>query len=276
MKNLTNSTSYQNHVCTLCNDTGIITELEWIESDLVDKHGKPIMVERIKVDPNTGYPPLCECHKRKIFEKYNASAGMKPNERTRYFKSATIDDENRHAFMQGKNFIDHIHHHKEQGSWLYIYGDEQRACRHGKSAFGTGKSYLTHCIGNELTLLGEKSIYVTEDKLFEEIKQTYRKDSEESESAVLYRYQNVPILLIDDLFKSKTSDWSEDKLFHLLNNRMKPGMVTIINSNYAPNRLTEQMPKTGGAISSRILGQSILIEMIGRDRRRPSRKDESA
>jgi DNA replication protein DnaC len=113
-----------------------------------------------------------------------------------------------------------------------------------------------------------KAIYVTEDKLFEEIKETYNRKSDETEREVLWKYENVPILLIDDLFKSMTTDWTEDKLFHLLNNRMQPGKVTIINSNYAPNRIEITMPKNGKAIASRILGQAILIEMIGRDRRR--------
>lgn len=238
---------------------------------MLDSNGRPIYVQKIRVDPATGYPPLCECHKKKVFEKYTATAGMKENEKERRFATAERDEENRQSFSQAEKFVEHIDHHKKKGSWLYIYGDPQRARDKGMSAFGTGKSFLTHCIGNELTVRGERAIYVTEDKLFEQIKETYQKGSEESESDVLYRYQRIPILLIDDLFKSKTTEWAEDKIFHLLNNRMEPGLVTIINSNYAPNRLEGPMPKNGGAITSRILGQAILIEMIGRDRRRPQR-----
>src|SRR5574341_290415 len=158
------------------------------------------------------------------------------------------------------------------GTWLYLYGDDERAKLAGKAAFGTGKSHLTHCIGNYLTQNKYKAIYTTEDKLFEEIKATYNRDAEESETEVLWKYENVPILLIDDLFKSKTTDWTEDKLFHLLDKRICPGKVTIINSNYAPNRIELTMPKNGKAISSRIIGQAVMIEMIGKDRRRAQAK----
>lgn len=193
---------------------------------------------------------------------------MKPNERERTFETAVIDEENKQYFVQAQNFVSHIDAHLQAGTWLYIYGDEHRAKQRGVSAYGTGKSYLTHCIGNALTIMRKKAIYVTEDQLFREIKSTYRKNSEESEADVLYRYHNVPILLIDDLFKSQYKDWAEDIMFHLLNNRYCPGKVTIINSNYAPNRIEIAMERTGNAVASRILGQAVLMEMIGSDRRR--------
>lgn len=193
---------------------------------------------------------------------------MKPNERERTFETAIIDNENKAWYIQCRKFVENIESHMQMGSWLYLTGDDERAKRESKSAFGTGKSYLTHCIGNYLTQKKYKAIYVTEDKLFEEIKNTYNKGSEETESEVMFRYQNVPILLIDDLFKSKTTEWTEDKLFHLLNNRQVPGKVTIINSNYATNRIELTLPRNGRAIASRIVGQAIMIEMIGTDRRR--------
>ncbi|MCM3273686.1 DnaA ATPase domain-containing protein [Paenibacillus elgii] len=231
-----------------------------------DKSGNVILREVLKVDAN-GHPPLCDCYTAQLFENYNASSGMKPNERERFFETAIIDNENRLHFSQAQNFVKNIGAHLKVGTWLYIYGDETRAARRGVSAYGTGKSYLTHCIGNELTKLKQRAIYVTENELFQEIKNTYRKDANESEADVLNRFYNVPILLIDDLFKSQYKDWAEDRMFHLLENRYCPGRVTIINSNYAPNRVYMAMERNGNAVTSRILGQAALIEMIGTDRR---------
>lgn len=254
--------------CHKCNDTGTINEQELVDGDTLLPNGEYMKVWRVKIDPMTGNPPLCECQKSKIFEKYNASAGLKPNEKAHTFDTAEIDNENRDFFLQCRRFIENIEFHLQNGSWLYICGDDERAKKLGKSAFGTGKSYVTHCMANLLTDMRQRAIYITEDKLFEEIKDTYNRDSDETEKQVMFRYENVPILLIDDLFKSKTTDWTEDKLFHLLNNRLQTGKVTIINSNYAPNRIEVTMPKNGKAIASRILGQAVLIEMIGKDRRR--------
>lgn len=266
MSSNSNRTLYQ---CEICQDTGTINEYVKIDSGYRDKEGGIIYFDALKVDAK-GNLPLCECYQEKIFAKYNATAGMKPNEQLRTFEGeeTVIDEENKFAYVQARNFVKHIEEHLKEGTWLYIHGDPFRAREKGTSGSGTGKSYLTHCIGNKLTEMKQRAIYVTEDKLFEEIRATYNKNSDETESQVMYKYQNVPILLIDDLFKSKITEWVEDKLFHLLNNRLRPGMVTIINSNFAPNRIEEQMPKNGVFVQSRIIGQAVLLEMIGKDRRR--------
>lgn len=273
-----NSTNYSQSAVSkcpygLCDGDGTVNTFRWVEDEKYRYNGKIIPHQIAVVE-------TCQCHKDRIFEKYNASSGMKPDERIRTFDNAVIDEENRTIIAQCRRFLEHIDDHLKAGTWLYICGDDDRAKKVGKSAFGTGKSYITHCMGNYLTQHRYKAIYTTEDKLFEEIKGTYSKDSEETETQVLWRYENVPILLIDDLFKTKTTDWTEDKLFHLLDKRVCPGKVTIINSNFAPNRIELTMPKNGAAIASRIIGQSILIEMIGRDRRRDQalkrRREEGA
>lgn len=250
-----------NDGCEKCDYTGTINTFRWVEDENYMYNGVPMRNQVATTE-------LCECQKSRIFEKYNASAGMKPEERLRTFEGAVIDDENRDAFAKVQEYVANIDEHLKMGNWLYIFGDEDRAKKAEKSAWGTGKSYLTHCIGNKLTELRHRSIYTTEDKLYSDIKATYNKNSDETESEVMWRYENVPILLIDDMFKSKVTDWVEDKAFHLLNNRLTPGKVTIINSNYAPNRINIVLPKNGPAIASRVIGQSIFIEMIGKDRRR--------
>jgi DNA replication protein DnaC len=256
-----NSKNSNEPLCKICNDSGTINVIRRVQPE-----GYPFPVD---MTDNI----LCECHKKKLFDKYNASLGMKPHERLRTFQDADLDGDNKLIFNQLQKFVMDIQYHINTGTWLYIFGDEDRAKKESKSAFGTGKSHLTHCIGNYLTENQIQAIYITEDKLFEEIKATYSRNADETESQVMYRFENVPVLLIDDLFKSKTTDWTEDKVFHLLNNRQVPGKVTIINSNYAPNRIHLTMPKNGGAISSRILESAIMIEMIGKDRRRAKAKE---
>lgn len=203
-----------------------------------------------------------------MFEKYNASAGMKQEERGRTFETAEIDEDNRPHYEIAKDFVQHIEQHREVGTWLYIHGDEERAAKMSVSAFGTGKTYLMHCIGNALTQQKIPSLYVTEYQLFQDIKNTYDKDSDHSESDVLNRYYNVPILLIDDLFSTQYKEWAEEKLFGILDSRIGNKKITVITSNFAPNRIKHRLPLNGAKIASRIVGQAQLIEMIGKDRRR--------
>lgn len=248
--------------CSKCNDAGILHTLEWVEDpEYTNSKGEPIRYEKAQIK-------ACECRFERMFEKYNASAGMKAEERERTFQAAEIDEDNKPHYQLACEFIRHIDKHKEWGTWLYIHGDEERATERGCSAFGTGKTYLIHCIGNALTARKIPALYVTEDKLFQDIKDTYDRDSEHSESDVLNRYYNVPILLIDDLFSAQYKEWAESKLFSILDNRMGNKKITIITSNYAPNRIKQRLPINGAKIASRIIGESQLIEMIGKDRRK--------
>lgn len=123
------------------------------------------------------------------------------------------------------------------------------------------------CIANALAERRIPGLYVTEETLFGDIKSTYSRNSEESENEVLSRYYNVPVLMIDDLFTASYTEWSEGKLYSILNERMQNGMITIITSNYSTDRIHERLPLNGRKIASRIVGQAQRIEMIGPDRR---------
>lgn len=228
--------------------------------------------QRIKVDPLTGYPPVCECQVMQEFENCNAALGMSEEERQHTFKNAVVDKENEEQFKLAVEFVRNIDKHRQLGTWLYIFGDEQRANDFGVSAYGTGKTYLMNCIANALTLRRIPALYVKEEKMFGDIKATYNKGSEESESDVLDRYYRVPILFIDDLFSAQYksnggSDWAESKLFSILDARKNNKKVTIITSNYAAGRIKDRLPVNGAKIASRIIGEAERIEMIGRDRR---------
>jgi len=259
---------HHKYECSKCCDTGTINEFIWVDSDILLPDGTPLKVEKIRIDPATGKPPLCECHYTKMFQKYNAALGMKEEERQHTFKSAEIDDDNRMHYEIAVEFVRNIDKHRELGTWLYIFGDERRAREFSCSAYGTGKTYLMNCIANALNHRKIPSIYVKEEKMFSDIKSTYNKESDETEWQVLDRYYRIPILFIDDLFSAQyTSEWAEAKLFSILENRMGDKKITIITSNYAADRIRDRLPINGAKIASRIIQECQQIEMIGRDRR---------
>lgn len=262
------SSDRQKYECERCGDTGTINELEWVDSDILLKDGTYMKIERAKVDPHTGNPPLCDCHYKKIFDKYHAALGMADEERKHTFKNAEIDEENRSHYEIAVEFVKNIDRHRERGTWLYIFGDETRAEEFSCSAYGTGKTYLMNCIANALDHRRIPSLYVKEEDMFNDIKSTYNRNSDETESEVMDRYYKIPILFIDDLFSAQyNKEWAETKLFGILDNRMRDKKITIITSNYAANRIRERLPINGAKIASRIIGQCVQMEMIGKDRR---------
>lgn len=266
----------QPYNCPKCQDTGTINVMRWVEDETYTYNGKPIRHEEASIQN-------CSCHYEKLFEKYNASAGFSNKQLNHTFKNAVIDDENRPIFEIAIDFIKNIENHMQDGTWLYIFGDEFRAKnlsdKNNKpySAFGTGKTHLIECMANALATRKIPSIYVNEETLFGDIKATYERGSDESEQDVLRRYYNIPVLMIDDLFSAHYKDWAEGKLFSIIDARVNEKKITIITSNYAIGRIAGRLPINGGKIASRITGQAELIEMIGTDRRRTiarQRRDE--
>lgn len=242
--------------CRHCGGEGVIPH-----ERLVNVDGYEYPVPRYTLE-------TCYCQTQVIAKRYNPTNGLNAQEKSRTFENSTIDGENEVAFRQCLNFTESIREHIQNGKWLYICGDDERARELGRSAFGTGKTHITHCIANRLSQMEIPALYITEANLYNEIRSSYNRHSDVAEEDILAKYERVPVLLIDDMFKTKITDWTEDKLFHLLDARMGPGKVTIINSNYRPSRIRDMLPKNGGAIESRIVGQAARVEMIGRDRRR--------
>ncbi|WP_199614687.1 ATP-binding protein [Paenibacillus alkalitolerans] len=249
--------------------------MRWVEDENYHYNGKLIPYQVATVVP-------CECQYDKMFKRYNPTETFSTEEKKHLFTTAETDQDNRPHFEIAADFVRHIEKYKEIGQWLYIFGDEKRAKelsdKTGRdySAYGTGKTYLMQCIANALAHRKIPGIYVDEEKLFGDIKATYSKGSDDNEWDVLERYYRVPVLMIDDMFTAPYTDWSEGKLFSILDHRVNDKKITIMTSNYAVGRIHQLLPKNGGKIASRINGQARLVEMIGPDRRDRKKKGKTA
>lgn len=249
--------------CAKCNYTGTITDLRWVEDATYTRaDGKPMKREVTTVE-------LCSCYYERQFQMYNPTDGLTDKEKGFTFKNAVMDEYNKGQLKIAFDFVQNIEDHMSKGSWMYIFGDQYRAEQKGVSAFGTGKTFLMICIANALANRKIPGIYATEEDLFSAIKDTYGKNSDETESEVLERFRKVPILMIDDIFSAQYKDWADDKLFSILNGREREGKVTIMTSNYELNRIPTRLQVNGAKLVSRIRGKigEREIEMIGIDRR---------
>lgn len=247
--------------CPKCNDTGVISTNETFENDSYTYKDKPMKYFAASVK-------TCECHYAKMNEKYCANVTFSKSVKEHTFMNAIKDAYNSDALEAAASFIRNVEAHQQEGTWIYIYADPTLSAGRNMSAYGTGKTYLMQCIANALAYRNIPAIYVAEEQLFGEIKSTYQRKSEESEMDVLRRYYTIPILMIDDLFSANYTEWSEAKLFSILDSRCNDNKITIITSNYATGRIEKKLPDNGGKIASRIIGKSVMIEMIGKDRRR--------
>lgn len=79
------------------------------------------------------------------------------------------------------------------------------------------------------------------------------------------RYAHAPLLLVDDLAAAKTSEWTEEINFRLINHRYENQLPTILTSNVLPADLSNRV---GDRVASRLIEMCDRVVITGQDRRR--------
>lgn len=108
-------------------------------------------------------------------------------------------------------------------------------------AKGSGKTRMAVSIANEL--IYEKHIQVkfaTSLQILQEIKSTWNKDSQYSESKLLDSLSTTAVLVIDDFGieqEGKEKAWVNDKFYQIINSRYIDKKITIFTSNASLDNL---------------------------------------
>lgn len=106
---------------------------------------------------------------------------------------------------------------------------------------GVGKTHIACSIANKLIENGIPVIYGTLINLLAELRNSYDTDNNISEMEIIKLYENVALLIIDDLGKEKPTDWVLEKLFLIVNNRYNNYLPIVITTNYNRNQLRERL-----------------------------------
>lgn len=96
---------------------------------------------------------------------------------------------------------------------------------------GTGKTHLSIGIALHIMQNGNSAVFTSASKMLREIKDTYRRDSDYSESEVIKRYTSCDLLIIDEVGVQRGSDYEKDTLFDVINERYESVKPTIALSN---------------------------------------------
>lgn len=129
---------------------------------------------------------------------------------------------------------------------------------------GTGKSAAAVAALRDLMGAGMSGRYVETVALLAELRACYGEDAHTSVEAVLLPYLRVGALLLDDLGAEKASEWTEEQLTTLVNQRLVNRGLTIITTNHQPHTA----PPT--RLWSRVFGDrhTAIVLTGGPDRRR--------
>lgn len=134
-----------------------------------------------------------------------------------------------------------------------------RVCETGRSAIfcgmpGTGKTHLAIGISLHIMASGKSAAFTTVQRMILRVKDSWRKNSEESESDVLNMLVYPSLLIIDEIGVQFGSEFEKNFMFLLLNERYEKRRPTILLSNltadgvktFLGERIYDRLKEDGG------------------------------
>lgn len=121
---------------------------------------------------------------------------------------------------------------------------------------GTGKTHLACAIANQIAYQGRTSSFVSVMQAVRKVKQTYSRDSNESESDAIASFFKPDLLILDEVGVQFGSETEKLILFEIINGRYEQMRPTILISNltaqelgaFIGERAIDRMREGGGAV----------------------------
>lgn len=151
----------------------------------------------------------------------------------------------RKAFNAAVSFSEH------PNGWLAFLG--QSFC---------GKTHLAAAIGNYRIALGGQAMMLDVSNLLDYLRQTFDDSSDVSFHRRLHEIRTTPLLILDDLRESsRSSNWSEDKLYSILNYRYNNHMPTVLTSKMNMDSFAINYPSLCNKFLDSLKSQIFEIDM---------------
>lgn len=111
---------------------------------------------------------------------------------------------------------------------------------------GTGKTHLAAAIANQMRTRNRVCLFLTAPALLAYLRSAFdpRRERDNEWMTLDQRVQyirDVPVLVLDDLGAEKATDWTNEQLFILLNDRQVKRMPTVITTNLRPQDFEPRM-----------------------------------
>lgn len=128
---------------------------------------------------------------------------------------------------------------------------------------GVGKTHQAYGALRRLAVTGVSATWLTTSSadLYAALRPRAGVDSETE----FRRYAHARLLLVDDLGAAKSSEWTEEINFRLVNHRYENQLPTLLTSNVLPKQLADRL---GDRVASRLIEMCDRAVITGTDRRR--------
>lgn len=232
---------------TSINSSGKVEEAE-------KEHECPICLDRGVIICDGGDKArVCQCREQKRLENIFKSSHITPEFRSKTFdkfitagRPQAVRDMYDCARDYAEKFEELRH---EENNWMALLGEP-----------GSGKTYLSIAVANELMKKGIPVLYFQHVEGMSETKDLLKQDK--TLTYKLEQMKKTALMIWDDLFWGKGSprDFELEITFEVLNYRYLNCLPTILNSNLTPSQLYEANKTIGSRIIERSKRHMVLIE----------------
>lgn len=174
-------------------------------------------------------------------------SGIRGRFRNRTFEKFEVTPENKKAYGVTKRYADsfpeRLPKNDERGNVTPPAIERNGLLIVG--SYGTGKTHLATAIANQLIMTGTPVIAMTMIDLLARIKQSYDGDESDNEADIMRIYEEVPLLIIDDIGSEQPTEWGITRIYAIINARYEAYMPTIVTTNYGTDELIRRMTPGG-------------------------------
>lgn len=124
-------------------------------------------------------------------------------------------------------------------------------------AYGNGKSRLVAAVANALITKGYICLFRNVPRLFAEIKQTFDTNAPIREWRVMELLKKADLLILDDLGAHKWTEWREDTLYAIIDDRYSAQKPIIATTNCNLDDLEDRI---GGRSFDRLKEMCLIVE----------------
>jgi DNA replication protein DnaC len=129
-----------------------------------------------------------------------------------------------------RDFADDFNRHRRIGTWLLFMGN-----------VGAGKSHLCAAVINQLVRAGRSALFTKAPRLLREVKETFNRDSEVTQSEIIARMGELDLLVIDEVGIQFGTDTERMILYEILDLRYESMRPVILTTNITDLKSLEKL-----------------------------------
>ena len=225
-------------------------------------------------------PVMCECESEEYdkgqelqrkkeqmlrLEKLRKHSLMDNKFKNCNFEAFEVDQYNKIYFNMAKKYVENFQEIEQENMGMMLYGSP-----------GTGKTFLAFCIANELIGRMTPVIAISSIGLLNKIKETYKRYGNEGEYEIIRSLKNASLLILDDLGAESNTEWSNEKLYEIIDSRYRDEKPILITTNLTTSQLKNKLASGDGVYRTydRIVEMCTQVEVKGKARRLETGQDK--